>query len=901
MNQNPNADQLANVGRFSDALKALKSPAADADALFRAELLERTGSYQQSRAMALAVLRSKKATPADRSICESILGLVDWQDGNFGSSIVRLQRSASLASDAGQLERSCWSRLRLLVLLCDQSGPDAFVTLLPQLRADILRTGAAHLLAAFHIFIGQSEAKRGLLRSGMRHSRAGIELLSRDPNLWLEATSENTQTAIFIMLSNFDAALKHGQRGLFLAEESGVMNAITASLGNLGNLFFQLGDFTQAADYLHKAIALAARGSEHSIAVHETLAQIYLADGRLDSAAAMLQQIELHVPAESERARYVFRHTQLTKSKLLLRQNRRSGAMSVADEVSALAQQSGDVLLSSSAELVKAELLIQDGRVSDALSLLESVVPELPQRPPRLYGVYESLIGLASVQTHSGQSSDQHFRRAEAVFDALGNGPDSHDLRRRRESAKESEQSQGSSAQNDNSSSLASRDVVQAIAMMLLHAHKPQLVAAQMLDLLGRLDCCEFARSHQSTNELRQHAEPSAISKSTAGPLNEMLTLATQDVRVQFEIRPKSDIESRATVNAIALLVSTIQELEQARTEREERLTLWPIEDVPLMNEHAVVNGKMRELITTARRVATTNISVLLTGESGTGKEILARAIHTFSDRAEHAFVPFNCAALPRDMLESQLFGHRRGAFTGADRDNPGVIRAARGGTLFLDEIGELNVDLQPKLLRFLESGEICPLGETTPFTVNVRIIAATNAKLEQAVKSGRFREDLFYRLNVVRLQIPPLRERRDELPSLVHHFVTKAALEYRKGQIRIAENTMERLLLAPWPGNIRQLQNELRRMIALADAHEILTPGSLSADVAGVDEETATPSAGTFIPPANAKLNPTLARIEREMIRLALHDHQGKMDAAAKSLGISRKGLYLKRQRLGL
>ena len=316
------------------------------------------------------------------------------------------------------------------------------------------------------------------------------------------------------------------------------------------------------------------------------------------------------------------------------------------------------------------------------------------------------------------------------------------------------------------------------------------------------------------------------------------------------------------------------------------------------MNDHAVINGNMRDLMNTARKVAPTNISVLLTGESGTGKEILARAIHTFSDRAERPFIPFNCAAVPRDMLESQLFGHRRGAFTGADRDNPGVIRSASGGTLFLDEIGELNSDLQPKLLRFLESGEIFPLGETTPFAVNVRIVAATNAKLEEAVKAGRFREDLFYRLNVVRLQIPPLRERRDELPALVHHFVTRAAVEFRKGQVRVAENTMERLLLAPWPGNVRQLQNELRRMIALADANAVLTPDALSSEVAG-DADTA--RTAPSVAPPTGKLYPALERLEREMIKAALHQHQDSMDAAAKSLGISRKGLYLKRQRLGL
>ncbi len=271
-----------------------------------------------------------------------------------------------------------------------------------------------------------------------------------------------------------------------------------------------------------------------------------------------------------------------------------------------------------------------------------------------------------------------------------------------------------------------------------------------------------------------------------------------------------------------------------------------------------------------------------------------------FSDRSTQPFVPFNCAAVPRDMLESQLFGHRRGAFTGADRDNLGVIRAARGGTLFLDEIGELSLDLQPKLLRFLESGEICPLGETTPFTVDVRIVAATNAKLEQAVKDGRFREDLFYRLHGVRLEIPPLRERRDELPALVHHFLARAAIEFKKGNVRIAEDTMERLLLAPWPGNIRQLQNELRRMVALAEPDAVLTPAALSPEIAGVRADVApAPRDGAL--PLHAKLNPTLERIEREMVHAALQQHRGRMNDAAKALGISRKGLYLKRQRLGL
>jgi transcriptional regulator with PAS, ATPase and Fis domain len=311
----------------------------------------------------------------------------------------------------------------------------------------------------------------------------------------------------------------------------------------------------------------------------------------------------------------------------------------------------------------------------------------------------------------------------------------------------------------------------------------------------------------------------------------------------------------------------------------------------------------MRELMLYARRIAKTKVNVLITGESGTGKEILARAIHDYSDRAQKAFVPFNCTAIPRDLLESQLFGHRRGAFTGADRDQLGLIRSARDGTLFLDEVGELGLDLQPKLLRFLESGEISPLGEPGSLTIDVRIVAATNANLEDAVRAGRFREDLFYRLNVVRLSIPPLRERRDEIPAFVNHFVARAAEEFTKGQLRVADETMERLLLYRWPGNVRQLQNEMRRMVALAEPESTLLPHAISEEILGalpICRHTAINGSEIAIG-LHDKLEPTIARVECEMIRAALRTHDGKVDAVAKALGISRKGLYLKRQRLGL
>jgi transcriptional regulator with PAS, ATPase and Fis domain len=206
-------------------------------------------------------------------------------------------------------------------------------------------------------------------------------------------------------------------------------------------------------------------------------------------------------------------------------------------------------------------------------------------------------------------------------------------------------------------------------------------------------------------------------------------------------------------------------------------------------------------------------LSRLSGGETGVGKEVFAHIIHEASTRARKPFVPFNCAAVPRDLLESQLFGHRRGAFTGADQSSPGIIRAAAGGTLFLDEIGEVTPDLQPKLLRFLELGEVHSLGGSQPSRVDVRVVAATNTDLDTLAGDGRFREDLYCRLNVIRPQIPPLRERREEIPRLVHHFIEKFASDQHEGRLRIAGETLEYLAFHPWPGNVRQLLNELRRM----------------------------------------------------------------------------------------
>jgi two-component system NtrC family response regulator len=229
--------------------------------------------------------------------------------------------------------------------------------------------------------------------------------------------------------------------------------------------------------------------------------------------------------------------------------------------------------------------------------------------------------------------------------------------------------------------------------------------------------------------------------------------------------------------------------------------------------DHMVgISDNMQEVFAVVRKVAPTEASVLITGESGTGKELIARAIHQGSSRSAAPFVAINCAAIPANLLESELFGHVRGAFTGAVRDRAGKFEQADGGTLFLDEVGELPLELQPKLLRVLQEMEVEPVGGEAR-TVNVRIVAATNQDIETSLREGRFREDLYYRLNVIPIELPPLRERAEDIPLLVKHFLARFSPDV---SVAISDDALEKMVAYPWPGNVRELQNTVERMVVL-------------------------------------------------------------------------------------
>ena len=309
----------------------------------------------------------------------------------------------------------------------------------------------------------------------------------------------------------------------------------------------------------------------------------------------------------------------------------------------------------------------------------------------------------------------------------------------------------------------------------------------------------------------------------------------------------------------------------------------------------------MTLLVEEIQKIRSSDVTVLVTGESGTGKELVASAVHTVSARRAQPFIPFNCTAVPKELSEGYLFGYRRGAFTGAVSDSPGVIRTAAGGTLFLDEVGDLPLDVQPKLLRFLQEGEIQPLGEQRPVKVDVRIIAATNTDLEQMVEDGRFREDLYYRLNVIRLRVPPLRERRSEIPTIVNYYVGQYAARFKKQDIKITPEAVDLLMVCDWPGNVRQLCNELQRVVARAEDWAVITPDQLSPDLhraapfAATSQQPAPTGHTAAALPQNVSLADAVEELERNMIAEALRRHKGNVTRAARELGLTRRGLQLK------
>ena len=569
----------------------------------------------------------------------------------------------------------------------------------------------------------------------------------------------------------FDSARDFISRAREAAARSGHSQTATAVQSNLGHLHLLVGEFVRAREAFTLLLDHPHAGHFTRLAAADGLARVHLALGELEACAAALGFIDKH-SGEGARLKstYQTRWATITRARLLIRLGTPQEAiadLTVAEEAS---ETLGDLPLAAAIQLTHAQALaaarVSDGIAYRLLRASELGITGIRELQAQYYcGSAKVLLGIATpLAEHLRERADRVWSDQQVVSIRL-EMDDSPSSRRRATTEARARPKLGPSVEC----------VVDSLAAFSNLAHRPRLLAEEMVVVLNEIGCTSGVK----IVETRESIAPPADSRTTA-----VLRLGT-DRRSTLSLICEIPVDPvKAILLADVLRIGRAAlELERARQEERNRAAIWPA--LPIEEEAGALflAEEMQELLGTVRRVAASMVPVLITGETGTGKEVLARTLHLYSTRAASTFLPFNCSSIHKDMLESQLFGHRRGSFTGATDNFPGVIRAASGGTLFLDEIAELSLDVQPKLLRFLESNEIHPMGDTQPVRADVRLVAATNADLNTLVAQGRFREDLFYRLNIVPLHVPPLRERRIEIPALANHYLHKYRTRESQGR----------------------------------------------------------------------------------------------------------------------
>jgi DNA-binding NtrC family response regulator len=476
----------------------------------------------------------------------------------------------------------------------------------------------------------------------------------------------------------------------------------------------------------------------------------------------------------------------------------------------------------------------------------------------------------------------------------------------------------------------AQRRVLAEIAGRLGYATKAVQDGAQALQILSEPDqgsialvLLDLVMPGMDGMEVLRRIAPAAggppVIVQTANGSLDAAKAAMRAGAVDFLVKPTSAERLEISIRS-ALKIEALQgEISRIKRKAEGTLTFADL---------VLRAGAMQRVVALGRRAAASNIPVLIEGESGVGKELIARAIQGESERRSRPFVVVNCGAIPENLVESILFGHERGSFTGAVDKRIGKFQEADGGTLFLDEIGELPLDAQVKLLRALHDGEIDPVGAKKPIRVNFRLISATNRNLIQLVKDGKFREDVYYRLNVFPIQVPPLRHRLDDVPELTRHFLARFAAEEGRRVNIVGAQALDLLTRYSWPGNVRQLENAMFRAVVLSDGYELTANEfpQIAAQVQGF--RAANPPAPAPSPPQPVMLGAertvpqtiavgngvlgikavtdqgeirSLEAMEADMIRLALGRYRGHMTEVAKRLGIGRSTLYRKMREFGL
>ena len=796
---------------------------------------------------------------------------------------------------------------------------------------------------------GRSDEATSALRQG---ERLAMAILADD----VLAGIVHNQANVALMRHQHDQALALAERSVHLHQTLGSGHGLAVALATLGQILVQLGDLERAEQILTRTLEVRSpvQFQETTGAVFDTLAQIHLMRGSYERAGDYLRQAsEAYGAYGTQSSRWYEWSLKVLGVKLAIRRGAYDEAV---DHAEALVKTTGVPPAEAiQAELAACEALVAAGRVPEAEQRLESCEDRLdPRAAPATWGEFLRIRGSVHERSNRPAAAHHDFAQSASVFDLLGE----------RYHAALSNLALGRLAATAGNRSAAERYLDHAAAIFgTLGAERDLEEVGAARALLNQAPAIQAMIPPHDADEavVRRLVDaailPELLARETATALVETIEA---DAAVVFVAAPGGEVRvvaaagcdidvARALARAAsqgsreygedlllteslgrdhdgprACTIVAARRLTEGATRRlrmfaaiarqgfelcgvrerpvqaVEQINERPLE--PLLPGFVCASAAMNRVVEQIQRLQGHDLTVLITGESGTGKDLVARAIHVGSPRRAAMFLPYNCTTTTRELADSQLFGHRRGSFTGAMTDQPGLIRSAGGGTLFLDEIGDLPLDIQPKLLRFLEQGEVMPVGETRPQAVDVRVLAATNADLEQRVAEGKFREDLYYRLSVIRIHVPPLRERRNEIPHLSTFFLREACDRLGKPDVQLAPATLDLFASYRWPGNVRQLRNEIQRAVAMSAPGGAVEPDHLSADLsapASANETAAMARPGRREFPRN--LAAAIEQVEKELIVGALDRARGNISETARVLGLTRRGLYLKMRRLGL
>jgi transcriptional regulator with PAS, ATPase and Fis domain/uncharacterized protein HemY len=823
-------------------------------------------------------------------------------------------------------------------------------------------------LAESYFGIGSAQVQEGNYEGALENLQQALQLTGDHPASYTLGKIYANMAGVCWFLKRPQEGIRYLEKAIGYYERTDHKANAADGYNNLGINLILLGQWGKAQEALERALSLATEADERAAKVPmilDSLGELLMLRGELDEAKDyLLRAVAL---ATEDGNRWYACQALRTLARCHIAMEDHAKALAQGEDALALALGIGDRQAICDSRLILAEANLLNGDTEKCAVQLETLAAETTESVTDLNFAGESqrLLGMLAMIQSDFSAAAQHFGSSVSIFDMLGDryrsGRAHAELGRAyaasqpnramehlsravnafRQLGAKLDQTRTEAALANLDRTAPERSDEQTALPQLLTLRLAEAVTSREL-LLRELAAIMRQETNAKTvviTEQGEHNRRRVVISHGCTPAegakiaDQLDQLVNEDAQMAYAksndaailqlrsshappatlyISPRSraklpgglSLEPLIRVAELGMDVCALRSGSQkgSRVQQPAELT-----GTSLMPGFIHSSPAMTKLVEEVHKIRSSDVTVLVTGESGTGKELVARAIHALSSRRSKVFVPFNCTAVPKELSEGYLFGYRRGAFTGAVTDSAGVIRTAAGGTLFLDEIGDLPLDLQPKLLRFLQEGEIQPLGEQRPIKVDVRIIAATNTDLEEMVAQGRFREDLYYRLNVIRLRVPPLRERRSEIPTIVNYYINHYSAKFGRKDLQITPPAVDLLMVSDWPGNVRQLCNEIQRVVARAEDSTVITPDHLSPELKRTSSPT-TPSSPVSTlnsMPSNALDNVTLADaladVERRMIADALRKHGGNISRAARELGLTRRGLYLKLERYQL